>query len=117
MKLALTGLAAAAALVAVIGVGATASEGAIQARGAVCGVMDGDGSFQMSTNSQVVITSSGVSMHRCSVKDVPNSSKRMVRYDFSSTGMVCWTAEGPTEDWHETVSASGQATLVCLSKK
>ena len=117
MKLAITGLAGIAALVAVLGVRATASEGAIQARGAVCGVKDGDGAFQMSTNSHVVTTSSGVSMHRCSVKDVPNSSKRMIRYDFSNTGMMCWTAEGPTEDWHETVSASGQATLICLSKK
>jgi len=116
MKLALTGLAAIAALVAVLGVRATASEAAIQARGAVCGVMDGDGSFQMSTNSQVVTSGSGNSMHRCRAS-VPNSSKRMVRWDVNNTGAMCWTAEGPTRDWHETVSASGQATLVCHHKK
>ena len=113
MRVALTGLACLVAVVAAVGVRADASEQAIQAKGSMCGVMDGDGAFHLSTSSMSVSNSGGVSMHRCSVKSVPNSTGRVVRWNYDNTGMMCWTADGPTSEWQETVSASGQATLVC----
>jgi glucose dehydrogenase len=113
MRVALTGLACLVALVAAVGVRTGASEQAIQAKGSMCGVMDGDGSFHLSTSSQTVTNSGGVSMHRCSARNVPNSTGRVVRWNYDNTGMMCWTADGPTPDWQETVSASGQATLIC----
>jgi hypothetical protein len=113
MRVALTGLTCLVALVAAIGVPADASEQAIQVKGSLCGVMDGNGSFHLSNSSLSVSNSGGVSMHRCTAKDVPNSTGRVVRWNFENTSMMCWTADGPTEHWQEVVSASGQATLVC----
>ena len=117
MRLALTGLTCLVALVAALGAPVSASDSAVQVKGSMCGVMDGDGSFHLSTNSQAVTNSGGVSMHRCTAHGVPNSSRRMIRWDYENTGMMCWTTDGPTTDWHETVSASGQATLICKHKE
>jgi hypothetical protein len=109
----MTGLACLFAVVAAVSVRADASEQAIQVKGSMCGVMDGDGAFHLSTSSLTVSNNGGHSMHRCSAKGVPNSTGRMVRWSYDNTGMMCWTANGPTAEWQETVSASGQATLIC----
>lgn len=113
MRVALSGLACLVAVVAAVSVRADASEQAIQVKGSMCGVMDGDGAFHLSTSSQSVSNSGGNAMHRCSAKDVPNSTGRVVRWNYENTGMMCWTSQGPTQHWQEVVSASGQATLVC----
>ena len=81
-----------------------------------CGLFDGDGGFVAASSSQTVITSSGNENLKCQVKDVANSTGKAVRYDFASTGLLCGTFTGVTDQWHETVSASGNATLQCKTR-
>lgn len=104
---------AAVALAAVASVAPVSSQGAIVIKDGGCTLLDGNGGFVSADSSQSVVTPSGNGVLICKVKGVPNSTGRAVRYDFASTGISCGTAAGSTQEWHETVSASGNATLVC----
>jgi len=73
-----------------------------------CGLMDGDGGFTFSDASHSVITSSGNNIVKCSAT-VVNSQGKAVNYN----DFLCGTFLGLTTNSHETVSASGQATLTC----
>lgn len=95
----------------------SAEVAAVVVKDSACMLLDGDGGIVLGTDSITVINSGGGTMFRCSVKDVPNSTGRAARFDAESTGMPCGTAAGMTTDWHETVSASGHATLTCRVKK
>jgi hypothetical protein len=108
--------AAAAALALAVLVGARAqpaSARAVVIRDTGCGMLDGDGGFVFTTNTLVVGTPSGNDKLQCRAK-VPNSSGKAVHYDFESTGLICGTFFHITTTWHETVSASGRATLTCV---
>jgi hypothetical protein len=114
MKRAVVLTLSAVALVASLSVSTRASSaGAIVIKDELCGLFDGDGGVVMGSGSIQVTNQGGFSLLKCSVKNVPNSTGRAVRYDFASTGMPCGTANGSTEDWQEVVSASGNATLTC----
>lgn len=105
-----------AAVIALAVVTSTApanSQGAIVIKDGGCSLLDGDGGFVAADSSQSVVTPSGNGVLICKVKGVANSTGRAVRHDFASTGISCGTSAGVTQDWHETVSASGNATLVC----
>ena len=74
-----------------------------------CGLLDGNGGFVFTDASHSVVTSNGNGTLKCSAAGVPNSTGSAVQYnDFG-----CNTPAGFTTDMHETVSASGQATLTC----
>jgi hypothetical protein len=73
-----------------------------------CGMIDADGNFVFADNSHAVITYSGNGNIVCQA-DVANSTGQAVQYkDFP-----CGTYNGVTTNSHETISANGQATLVC----
>lgn len=78
-----------------------------------CVLLDGNGGFVVTTDSSVVITDSGNGNLKCQANVTPSVSGRAVHYDFASTGLLCGTINGVTSQWHETVSASGKATLQC----
>lgn len=78
-----------------------------------CGMIDGDGGFIAATSSDVIFTSSGNANFKCSIKGAANSTGSAVHYDFASTGLLCGTLNGVTDQWKETVSANGNATLQC----
>ncbi|GAA4744209.1 hypothetical protein [Flavisolibacter ginsenosidimutans] len=86
----------------------TRDNGAFIANDFTCGLIDGDGNFAFADASHTVITSSGNSVLKCSAT-VPNSTGKAVNYN----DFLCGTFIGLTTDSHETVSASGQATLTC----
>jgi hypothetical protein len=86
------------------------------AKDSLCGVLDAHGGVAFGNQSMTLSNRGGQSMVKCSVKDVPNTTGRAVRFDYESTGMTCMTAAGPTTDWHETISAAGNATLMCRMK-
>ena len=109
----------------------SANNGAINIKNQSCGLFDGDGNIYpvdgVLDSGHLVLPKSGTGNFRCSA-DVPNSSGHAVTYDstnnpFTKNGgdpVTCtlYAGEGgpaPVEtlDWHETVSASGQASLVC----
>ncbi len=81
-----------------------------------CGLLDGDGGVVSATSDHTVLTNNarGNTVLICKVKGVANSTGKAVHYDNASTDLVCGTFGGLTTHWHETVSASGNATLVCL---
>jgi hypothetical protein len=76
----------------------------------LCGVIDGDGNFYLTTEGSAVVTSNGNGRLTCKATGVPNSTGTAVTYrDFG-----CNTPAGFTTDSHETVSASGNVTLQCF---
>lgn len=87
-----------------------------------CGLLDGNGAFVVTTDVMTVAAHSenGNSKLTCKAKDVPNDTGSAVIWDFGNTGGLCLIASphGPivTDDWQETVSASGNATLQCRYK-
>lgn len=95
----------------------SAAAGTMIAKDNVCGLLDGDGAVAFGSGGMMMTNAGGMSMVKCTVNGVPNSTGRAVHYDYESTGMTCGTAAGATTDWHETVSASGNATLTCRVKR
>jgi hypothetical protein len=91
-----------------------------------CTLRDGNGNFVTATQYHKVMTQgpNNTSTLKCSVKDVPNDTGKAVRWDFSTTGGgycgIDLTAIGLgfifTDNWEQTVSASGNATLTCKYK-
>jgi len=85
-------------------------------------VLDGDGDpfyaegllvWTFSHRATTIVTLKAV--------DVPNSTGKAVHWDYENTGVafelfVPWVGIVQTTDWHETLSASGNATLVIKFK-
>jgi hypothetical protein len=86
-----------------------------------CGLFDGNGGFAFADSDHVVVTPSGNQHLKCRADVTPPASGKAVHYDTDNNpfgpGTVCAivTPAGfvTTEDWRETVSASGRATLTC----
>jgi len=85
-----------------------------------CGMLDGSGGSVSATGSQFVATSNGNGLFTCSVSGVLNPTGHAVIWSFAIASaffgfpFYCGGYSlGVTNDWHETVSASGQATLSC----
>ncbi len=84
-----------------------------------CYVLDGNKVIQVADKDNVVITPSGNGHYKCKAKDLPNNSRKGVQWDFSNTGYLCGVdygvdgQEGVTDDWQNTVSATGNVTLQC----
>ncbi len=87
-----------------------------------CGVIDGDGNGFVTNDTKSTTTNArnGVVIMKCQARGVPNGTGTAVNYDYASTGLLCsvLSSNGAfvTQDWHETVSASGNATLTCRYK-
>jgi len=109
-------LTAAAALVVVMMPSLAVADGAIVIKDEACGLFDGDGGVVV-TNDTVQV---GTFSHNCNstisckTKGVANSTGKAVHWDFDSSGGIsCGTGFGSTTDWHEIVSKSGVAHLIC----
>jgi hypothetical protein len=88
-----------------------------------CGLLDGNGAGAFTTDTKIVATQSqnGNTTLKCQADVTPASSGKAAQFDFASTGAVCGEFDAihgsqVTQDWKETVSASGQATLICHFK-
>jgi hypothetical protein len=79
-----------------------------------CGLIDGDGGFVLTYGTIEIQNSSGNATLKCHATGVANDTGQAVHWDFDNTGLECGTSDGLTTDWHETVSASGNATLTCV---
>lgn len=83
-----------------------------------CYLLNGDGVIVETSDSKVVLTqsSNGNKLLRCQAT-VANSTGRAVTYDTNNNpffpGFECGAPLGGTTNWHQTVSASGEATLHC----
>lgn len=84
-----------------------------------CALLDGDGGVVTTTNTMIVQTPSkkGSQMLKCRVKGVANGTGHAVHFDAQRNPLVagqpCFVLGEPTLRWHETISASGNAVLVC----
>ena len=118
MKRSLTGSALVALLLTVayapMGAAAT-TERAIVVSESGCGMLDGDGNF-ITGESHSVTNNGGNSIYKCQSKKVNNSSKSGQTWDRGNTGYMCGTPLGPTADWREIVTPSGNATLTCHAR-
>ncbi len=97
---------------------AKASMSAVVVNGGQCALYDGDGGLVTVPDGKFSVTTpSGNRMLQCRATGLNNSTGRAVHYDSASTGGVLCNAGGtPTDDWHETVSASGNAVITCNVK-
>ncbi len=78
-----------------------------------CLVYDGDGNLVLASGDITVQNNGGITTFVCKAKGLDNSTGRAVHWDATNTGKVCNTFSGSTDDWNDTVSASGNVTLVC----
>ena len=97
----------------------TRTEGAVIINDGGCALVDQNGTATISADSDHAVINRSNSHLMCKVSDVANPTGKAVHWDFANTGLVC-RVYGPggnsvttTEDWHQTTSASGQATLIC----
>ena len=81
-----------------------------------CNLLDGNGGFVFTSDTHVVITNNpnGNVKLTCRATVTPSVSGTAVQYNFDSTANLCGAIVCNTNRWHETVSASGQATLQCM---
>ena len=73
-----------------------------------CGVIGG-----VTFDTHAVVTSSGNGVLKCNADVAPPASGHAENYNYDNTGLTCGTPAGPTQDWKQTTSASGNATLTC----
>ncbi len=102
---------------------ASKTNGAVQIRLDFCYVLDGDGLLQGADRNHAVITPSGNTNFACHVSGLDNSTGRAVTFDYSNTGYLCGVDMGidgvreVTDNWKNVVSASGNVTLQCKTRK
>lgn len=107
------GLALAALLTILYVPGPARAEQAEQMRDGFCALFDSNRQIVSGQGVARVSNEGGVIVMRCSLDNVPNDTGRAVHWNYENTGMMCGVGGAATEDWQETISPSGQATLVC----
>lgn len=94
------------------------AEPAVIIVGDTCGVFtveQGALGYSSTTDSKTVFSNNGngnVTM-KCKLSGVPNDSGETQHFDFESTGFVCGTQFGITENWKQVLTPSGRAVLTC----
>jgi hypothetical protein len=86
----------------------SATDGATVINDSGCLLYDGDGNLTFADSDHSVVTPSGNQILKCSATVSNSTGKAIVLKDF-----LCNTSLGLTSNTHETISASGQATLTC----
>jgi hypothetical protein len=87
---------------------------AVVINGTGCNMLDGNGNGVFTDISHAVETSSGRGVFNCRVTTTPASGGGAVHWNYANTGLQCADTDGDlTNEWQETVSASGQAQLSC----
>jgi hypothetical protein len=95
----------------------TASMQAVIVNGGACALFDGDGNLVVVPDGFfLVVTPSGNRVNQCRAFGLDNPTGQAVHFDFASTGVLCSAGGVLTEDWRETVSASGNAVITCMVK-
>ena len=81
-----------------------------------CSILDGNKKFYLTSSKNSVVYNKSGDILKCSAKKIPNKAKKAVKWNKGNTGYVCSTGHHITNDWSETVSANGNATLTCKFK-
>jgi hypothetical protein len=111
----------AAAVAATIQVQAAAPEPAVVISEASCLMYDGTGAlvvFTTDTHGVVTNSSNDNRMVRCQADVAPPPDGRAVQFSQAThPGVMCNAVGRSTDNWRNTVSASGKATLQCHFKE
>lgn len=90
-----------------------------------CTLLDGNGNIEVAVGSGITVSansSNGNVMHTCSATVTPPDSGRSAIFNVDNTGYPCGLDDGfggnvaVTDDWHQVVSKSGKAKMVCHFK-
>jgi hypothetical protein len=106
----------AAAVAATIQVQAAAPQPAVIISDVSCNLFDGTGALTFTTDTHGVVTNSSNDnrMMRCQADVAPPPDGRAVQFSQAThPGVVCNAVGRLTDNWRNTVSASGKATLQC----
>ena len=107
------------ATVAVVAVtaaaGALASGGpTVVAEGFLCVTQDGNGDAVYTTNSVLILYSSGKAVLQCSAYGAPAPS--LIHWNYGNTGYSCGMLQfGSTLQWDDKVGRNGNAQLTCTT--
>ncbi len=81
-----------------------------------CSMVDQNGDVTIVSDSDhSTTTSKGNTTLQCKAT-TPNDSGKAIKFNKDNTGLPCTTPLGLTDNWSETISKSGQATLTCTVK-
>ena len=107
-----------ASAVLVGGVAASGDGGKLVASGFSCGILDGNGSIFITTNSELWEYQSRAVL-RCSGSGAPYTGPNPPKYfNFGNTGLACGMLQfGSTTDWVDKVGRSGSSQLTCQTDK
>jgi hypothetical protein len=108
-------LAVAAPLVLGLASSSASAEGAKVLDVSKCTILDGYGELYPTTDKNQAVYNKNGDVLRCSAKNIPTPGQ-VARFNQENTGYKCCTGRHLTDDWHEVVSASGNATLICKFK-
>jgi hypothetical protein len=93
------------------------AEGAIVIKDDGCTMLDASGNPSVPTEDSIKVgtfSNNCNSTISCKAKGVENTTGKAVHWDFESAGYIsCSTGFGDTNDWHEIISKSGVAHLIC----
>lgn len=83
-----------------------------------CGAMATDGSIIMPLDFQAVVTTTGIGKNvvlTCRGQQPASipAPEQTVSFDYASTGRLCDTPFGVSENWVEVITPSGQVTFSC----
>ena len=106
----------AVALAAAVSVSAAPARNAVVVHDGACGLFDGAGNIVPVLDGRFSVTNNSGRMVQCRASDVPNSTGQALHFDRESTGVPCNAGGTLTDDWHQTLSASGQAVITCRVK-
>jgi hypothetical protein len=106
---------AASALALALASSSASAEGAEVLDVSKCTILDGHGELYPTTDKNKAVFNKNGDVLRCSAKKIPTPG-HVARFNKANTGYRCCTGRHLTDDWHEVVSASGNATLICKFK-
>lgn len=78
-----------------------------------CSLLNYDASAIVTGTAHRVVTPSGNANDVCQATGLDNPTGAAVILTQASTGDTCTTPAGVADNWHETISADGNATLTC----
>ena len=83
-----------------------------------CALLNGNGKIVAAAAGKQIVTNSQKdnTILTCSAKVAPADDGKAAIFNKAKTGYVCYTWKGYTENWQNTVSANGNAKLVCRYK-
>lgn len=104
--------------------GTASAEPALKISTDNCSLFDGNGALvavtPISSTDLFTRNSTRDVIAKCQANVTPPDNGNAMHFDYASTGFPCTISDGTymiqTEDWHETLTPNGRATITCHFK-